>query len=81
MIKVKVLPEEICRVRLIAEVIYAGGDIFAQTKAVTPSFFNQVIVPDDGYDYLSSVTVTEIPVTEEPNPYGETLTVGGSYVD
>lgn len=56
-----------------------SSDITAQTdKAVTPTFAQQVIVPDEGYDYLAQVTVAAIPVTETDNSAGgKTLTIGG----
>ena len=56
-----------------------SSDITAQAdKAVTPAFTQQIITPDEGYDYLAQVTVAAIPVTETVNAAGgKTLTVGG----
>lgn len=52
-------------------------DMKAQAKTVTPSFSLQEILPDTGYNALSSVTVNAIPVTETDNSYGgKTLTIG-----
>lgn len=56
---------------------YTGASISAQAKTATPSFSQQVISPDTGYDYLSQVTVNAIQVTEVVNETGgTTVTVG-----
>lgn len=50
-----------------------------QAKAVTPSASEQVILPDsdDGYNYLSQVTVKAIPYVESENSAGgTTVTIG-----
>jgi hypothetical protein len=56
---------------------YSGGEATAQAKSATPTFSQQVITPDTGFDYLSQVTIAAIPVTETDNPQGgKTVTVG-----
>lgn len=56
---------------------YSGEAVTAQSKSATPTFSQQTILPDSGYDYLSQVTVAAIPVTETPNAAGgTTVTVG-----
>lgn len=51
--------------------------VIAQAKTATPTFSQQVVVPDIGYTHLSQVTVAAIPVTETDNVQGGiTLTVG-----
>lgn len=48
-----------------------------QTKTVTPSTSQQEILPDEGYNYLSQVTVLAIPYSEAENPQGgTTVTIG-----
>lgn len=41
-----------------------------QSKTVTPSTSQQTILPDEGYNYLSQVTVAAIPYTETENSAG-----------
>lgn len=41
-----------------------------QAKTVTPSTEIQSVLPDDGYNYLSQVTVNAIPYTESENSAG-----------
>ena len=56
---------------------YSGEAISAQSKTAIPTSTPQTIQPDAGYDYLSSVTVAAIPVSEVDNPQGGvTLTIG-----
>ena len=52
--------------------------ITVQSKTITPTFTAQTILPDEGYDYLSQVVVSAIPMTESANTAGGlTLTMGG----
>lgn len=56
---------------------YSGESISAQSKTATPTTSAQTILPDDGYDYLSQVTVNAIPYTETLNTAGGyTATIG-----
>ena len=53
-------------------------DLNIQSKTITPTFAAQTILPDEGYDYLSQVVVSAIPVSESANTAGGlTLTIGG----
>ena len=57
---------------------YSGEGVKAQSKTVTPSTAQQLIQPDTGFDYLSSVTVNAIPYVESDNSAGgKTATIGG----
>lgn len=48
-----------------------------QAKEATPSATEQVILPDNGYNYLSQVTVKAIPYTENENSAGgKTVKIG-----
>lgn len=48
-----------------------------QAKTVTPTTSQQVILPDEGYNYLSQVTVAAIPYSESDNSAGgKTVTIG-----
>ena len=49
---------------------YSGEAVTAQSKTATPSTSQQVILPDQNYDYLSQVTVEAIPYTETLNSAG-----------
>lgn len=47
------------------------------SKTVTPSKTAQTVLPDEGYNYLSQVTVKAIPYTESENSAGGlTVTIG-----
>lgn len=51
----------------------------AQTKTITPTTTQQVVLPDDkqGFNYLSQVTVEAIPYNESENAQGGiTVTIG-----
>lgn len=50
-----------------------------QAKTVTPTFAQQVIAPDTGYNCLSQVTVNAITVTYSDNAAGgKTVTIGSA---
>lgn len=50
----------------------------SQAKTVTPSAGTQIILPDDGHNYLSEVTVNAIPYAESENSAGGiTVTIAG----
>lgn len=56
---------------------YSGGEVTAQSKTVTSSAVQQVVLPDAGYDYLSQVTVNAMPYVETDNAAGgKTATIG-----
>ena len=49
----------------------------AQAKTVTPTTAVQNVLPDDGYNYLSQVTINAIPYVESDNSAGgTTVTIG-----
>ena len=52
-------------------------DMKPQTKEVTPSKAEQTIIPEEGYNCLSQVTVKAIPYVETDNSAGgKTVTIG-----
>lgn len=56
---------------------YTGEGVTAQTKIATPTWSQQAILPDTGYDYLAQVTVAAIPITYTDNAAGgQTVTIG-----
>lgn len=56
---------------------YAGEAISLESKEVTPNFEGFTVLPSDGKDGLSQVTVKPIPYTETENAAGGiTVTIG-----
>lgn len=54
-----------------------SSSITVHAKTVTPTSTKQVVTPDEGYDYLSQVTVNAIPYVETDNSAGGvTVTIG-----
>ena len=55
-----------------------ASGVKAQSKTVTPSTTEVSVLPDEGYDYLSTVTVSAIPTSESDNSAGGiTFTIAG----
>ena len=55
-----------------------SSEVTAQEKTVTPTREPQVVLPDEGTDYLSQVTVAAIPYVESDNSAGgKTATIAG----
>ena len=56
---------------------YAGEGVQAQSKSATPYTTAQTILPDEGYDYLSQVSIAAISYVETQNAAGGiTVTIG-----
>lgn len=54
-------------------------DVKAQAKTATPTFVQQVVVPDSSFTHLTQVTVAPITVTYSDNSAGgKTVTIGAS---
>lgn len=52
-------------------------DVHAQTKVVTPTVGGMKVLPDEGYNYLTEVTITVFPYSESDNSAGgKTVTIG-----
>ena len=49
-----------------------------QAKSVTPTFEQQVVLPDKAYNCLSQVTVQAIPATYVDNAGGRTIEIGAT---
>lgn len=55
-----------------------SSEITVHAKTVTPTTEEQTVLPDEGYDYLSQVTVKAIPYVESDNSAGgKTVTIAG----
>ena len=76
----KIIPENIkegVEVMGVVGTCSPASGVTAQAKSATPSFSQQSIIPDTGYDYLSEVTVAAIPVDYTENAAGGyTVTIG-----
>lgn len=78
----KLIPENIregVTVLGVEGIMSGTEDANPQAKEVTPSTVEQVVLPDsdEGYNYLSQVTVAAIPYSETDNPAGgKTVTIG-----
>lgn len=73
--KAKIIPSNIRQgITLLGEVGTMTGleDVDSQAKTVTPAITQQVVLPDEGYNYLTQVTVNAIPYVETPNAAGGT---------
>ncbi|HIS23949.1 MAG TPA: hypothetical protein IAD01_00875 [Candidatus Faeciplasma gallinarum] len=54
-----------------------SSEVTAQAKSATPTTSQQTVLPDEGYDYLTQVTIAAIPYSESPNSAGGiTVTIG-----
>lgn len=61
----------------VAGTMSSSEGVKAQSKNVTPSTSEQVVLPDNGYTHLAQVTVKSIPYTESANSAGGmTATIG-----
>ena len=55
-----------------------ASGVKAQSKTVTPGTSELSVLPDEGYDYLATVTVSAIPTSESDNSAGGiTFTIAG----
>jgi hypothetical protein len=71
--KAKLIPSNIRAGVTILDVegtMSGSEDVKAQSKTVTPTLTEQKIVPTDGNNYLSQVTVKAIPITRTTNASG-----------
>lgn len=79
--KAKLIPANIMKDKVILGVVGTGdsaSEITAQEKTIAPKRTPQVVLPDEGYDYLSQVTVSAISFVETPNAAGgTTVTIAG----
>lgn len=71
--------KDLCLFAEIANADDSGSDtpVTAQAKSVTPLTTSQVVRPDEGYTYLSQVTVNAIPYSEETQGGSTTVNIAG----
>lgn len=56
-----------------------ASGVKAQSKTITPGINEISVLPDEGYDYLSTVTISAIPTSESDNSAGGiTFTIAGA---
>lgn len=56
-----------------------ASGVKAQSKTITPGTSEISVLPDEGYDYLATVTVSAIPTSESDNSAGGiTFTIAGA---
>ena len=76
----KIIPENIrdgVSILGVTGTMSGSEDVKAQSKEVTPSKTEQVVLPDSGYNALTQVTVKAIPYVESDNSAGgKTVTIG-----
>lgn len=76
----KLIPENIregVTILDVAGTMSGSEGVNPQAKEVTPSTEEQVVLPTDGHNYLSQVTVHAIPYVESDNVAGgKTVTIG-----
>lgn len=76
----KIIPENIrdgVNILGVTGTMSGSEDMKAQSKEVTPSTTEQVVLPDSGYNALTQVTVKPIPYVESDNSAGgKTATIG-----
>ena len=55
-----------------------SSEVKVHSKTVTPKKTQEVVLPDEGFDYLAQVTVEAIPYVETDNSAGgKTVTIAG----
>ena len=76
----KLIPENIrdgVTVLGVTGTMSGSEDVKAQSKTVTPTTAEQTVLPDAGYNYMTSVVVAAIPYVESDNSSGgKTVTIG-----
>lgn len=76
----KIIPENIrdgVSILGVTGIMSGSEDMKAQSKSITPSKVEQVVLPDSGYNALTQVTVKAIPYVESDNSAGGiTVTIG-----